>query len=268
VTWAIFASCGDCFFCANGLPQKCVSLFKYGHARLSAEQPLSGGLASHILLRRGTTIVPIPDSLPDEIAVLANCSTATAFASIRCAELRPGSAVAILGLGILGLTAAAILSSQGHTVVAFDPDAGKGDLALGFGCGESFTDIELFRRAIHALTDERGADACLELSGARSAAELSLDCVRIGGTVIWTGAAAPIGEIAIKPERVLRRQLTIKGVHNYVPTDLENAVDFLHQNFGDLPFASLIGSQFALNEVGRAFEEASAARSRILVGPG
>src|SRR5215472_9618393 len=31
IVWSIAASCGRCFFCRDGLPQKCSRLFKYGH---------------------------------------------------------------------------------------------------------------------------------------------------------------------------------------------------------------------------------------------
>ena len=34
VSWSLAASCGTCFFCREGLPQKCESLFKYGHEAL------------------------------------------------------------------------------------------------------------------------------------------------------------------------------------------------------------------------------------------
>ena len=30
VTWSICVSCGECFFCRAGIPQKCKSLLKYG----------------------------------------------------------------------------------------------------------------------------------------------------------------------------------------------------------------------------------------------
>jgi putative phosphonate catabolism associated alcohol dehydrogenase len=265
ITWGIFACCTECFFCRNGLPQKCESLFKYGHARLTEEQPLSGGLATHILLRKGTLVVPLPDSIPDEIAVLANCSTATAFASIRNADLRTNAVVAVLGMGILGLTAAAILSSQGHQVIAFDPDPAKAELAKDFGCTEFFSDVDAFNCALSNQTQSRGADACLELAGSQSAAQLSLTSVRIGGSIVWTGAAAPVGEVAIQPEQILRRQLTIKGVHNYIPGDLSDAVNFLSMHWQRFRFADLIGEGFALKEVDAAFRVAAAAPSRILV---
>src|SRR5689334_9209261 len=44
VTWSLAASCGDCFYCENDLPQKCERLFKYGHEALRPGHELSGGL--------------------------------------------------------------------------------------------------------------------------------------------------------------------------------------------------------------------------------
>src|SRR5208283_5261802 len=37
LSWSVAASCGGCFFCAHELPQKCATLFKYGHEKI-AEQ--------------------------------------------------------------------------------------------------------------------------------------------------------------------------------------------------------------------------------------
>ena len=210
-------------------------------------------------------MVPLPDSIPDEIAVLANCSTATAFASIRNADLRTNAVVAVLGMGILGLTAAAILTSQGHQVIAFDPEPAKAELAKDFGCTEFFSNVDAFNCALSNQTQGRGADACLELAGSQPAAQLSLTSVRIGGSIVWTGAAAPVGEVAIQPEQILRRQLTIKGVHNYIPGDLSDAVNFLSMHWQRFGFADLIGEGFALKEVDAAFRVAAAAPSRILV---
>jgi alcohol dehydrogenase len=267
ITWGIFACCSECFFCCNGLPQKCESLFKYGHARLTDEQPLSGGLATHILLRKGTPVVPLPDSIPDEIAVLANCSTATAFASIRNADLRTNAVVAVLGMGILGLTAAAILSSQGHQVIGFDPDPAKAELAKDFGCTDFFSDVDAFKSALSNQTQGRGADACLELAGSQAAAQLSLTCVRIGGTIVWTGAAAPVGEVSIQPEQILRRQLTINGVHNYIPGDLTAAVEFLSACSQQFRFEALFGATFSLDEIETALQVAAVSTSRVMVLP-
>jgi alcohol dehydrogenase len=82
VTWSLCAGCGTCFYCTQGIPQKCQQVFKYGHEP-RAKGPLGGGLASHCLLRPGTTILKVPDGLSDEIACPANCATATVMAAVR-----------------------------------------------------------------------------------------------------------------------------------------------------------------------------------------
>src|SRR5262245_30387011 len=50
VTWTVTVSCGQCFFCAEDLPQKCEHLYKYGHEPVTAARPFAGGLADYILL--------------------------------------------------------------------------------------------------------------------------------------------------------------------------------------------------------------------------
>ena len=115
ITWTLCASCGRCSNCRRGLPQKCEHLFKYGHEALAGDRP-SGGLATHCVLRPGTTIFVVPDELPDSVACPANCATATVMASIRLLqEVTPvqGRTVLIAGMGMLGLTAAAVCSRVG-----------------------------------------------------------------------------------------------------------------------------------------------------------
>src|SRR5262245_17344383 len=57
ITWSIAASCGRCFFCTHELPQKCATLFKYGHEPFGAGHAFSGGLADVCVLAPGTAVV-------------------------------------------------------------------------------------------------------------------------------------------------------------------------------------------------------------------
>ena len=68
VTWGVVASCGACFYCRRGLPQKCERQTKYGHEPLRPGSELTGGLAGHILLASGTTVLRVPDELTDAAA--------------------------------------------------------------------------------------------------------------------------------------------------------------------------------------------------------
>ena len=94
------------------LPQKCWSLFKYGHAATSNGTGLNGCYASHIILRRGTHIVKVPDTLPDAAVAPANCALATV---INAVSRLPESCrtVVVQGAGLLGLYACALLRERG-----------------------------------------------------------------------------------------------------------------------------------------------------------
>ena len=107
VTWTLVDSCGRCAACTeHDLPQKCGTLFKYGHAPMNDGAGLNGCYASHILLRPGTSVFPVPARLPDATVVPANCSLAT---MVNAVESIPASARSVLvqGAGLLGLHACA-----------------------------------------------------------------------------------------------------------------------------------------------------------------
>lgn len=268
VTWSIAASCAECYLCNRELSQKCESLFKYGHTRLTDEAPLSGGLASHILLRPGTAIFPVPANLQNEVAVLSNCSTSTAASVIRAGRPQPGDCVVVFGAGVLGLTSAAMLKEQGCQVIAFDPNPASAERALRFGAEHACVEDQALKHIVLERTNGRGADVCLELSGARTAAEAAVSLLRVGGTAAWAGTASPVGQIDLDPNQTVRRMLTLKGIHNYGPAHLETALAFLVENQTKYPFKDLIGDRFRLADVQSAFETADRFPGRrILVEP-
>ena len=63
---------------------------------------------------------------------------------------------------------------------------------------------------------------------------------------------------AIDPEQIVRRMITLRGVHNYHPHDLQAAVEFLAGPGISFPFASLVIEEFSLNNVESAFHSAHA----------
>ena len=108
VTWSLVDRCGSCAWCTRyGLPEKCESLFKYGHASL-AEGGASGCYASHILLRPGTEVVAVPEGLSDTAAAPANCVLATAVNVVSQLPESCESAV-VQGADLLGLYLCALL---------------------------------------------------------------------------------------------------------------------------------------------------------------
>ena len=80
---------------------------KYGHEALAPRRDLTGGLAEHCLLARGSAIFRVPDRLPDETACPANCATATVAGAVEAAGELADRSILILGCGMLGVTATA-----------------------------------------------------------------------------------------------------------------------------------------------------------------
>jgi len=257
ITWSIAASCGKCFYCTGQLPQKCEHLVKYGHNRFDHEQRLLGGLASHCTLLPGTAIVRLPDAIPLEAACPANCATATIAAVIRAAGEISGSHCAVFGLGMLGLTACAMLTDRGAgSVTAIDPAANRRDLATQFGA-DHLSPPENVAETAGAVNDAQGFDIVLELSGAEAAFHAGWASLRVGGTILLAGSVFPAPPVPVELESIVRKHATLRGVHNYAPEDLRVAVRFLDRNHTRYPFSELVESRFALKDVDAAFAAAA-----------
>ncbi len=269
ITWSVTVGCGSCFFCSEDLPQKCERLFKYGHQILNGDRP-SGGLCESIVLVPRTTWFRVPEEIPDAVAASANCATATVAALFRTAGSVESRTILILGAGVLGVTACAMAAASGaRSVLVSDPIAECRTRALLFGatatCG---TDPGELAGAVRLATDGRDADIVFELSGSASSVQSAIANCRIGGVVVLAGTVSPVGSVAIDPEHLVRRQLTIRGVHNYHPRDLGTALEFLAGPGRERPWSSLVVAEHPLEDVERAFAEAhSRPGVRVAVRP-
>ncbi len=256
VTWSIAASCNECFYCKHGLPAKCDQLFKYGHEAINERHPLSGGLAQYCHLAAGTAIVRIPASLPDVVACPANCATATVVAALRIGGGCANETVLIQGAGMLGLSATALMAMRGakHIIVS-DINPERLEQATHFGATHTVSvaagDGEL-AQVIEQATDGRGADLAIELSGAAASIQAGLRLLRIGGRYVLVGSVFPAPDVPVSAEWIVRRWLTIRGVHNYAPEDLRDAVHFLEEAHTRYPLESLVSKNFYLADAEQA----------------
>jgi len=244
----------------DDLPQKCERPFKYGHQRVSTERPLGGGLADFIVLVPGTVWLRVPDEVDDLVAAPANCATATVAALLRNSGPIAGRNVLLLGAGVLGVTACAMARTAGaKTVMVSDPVAECRVRAMQFGATHAFsTDVDALATNVRDVTDGRGADVVLELAGVAGTVQAALTLARTGGTIVLAGTVAPLGEVRFDPESVVRRMLTIRGVHNYHPRDLATAMAFLAGAGRQFPWRSLVTASYPLEQTNQAFAAAHA----------
>ncbi len=272
VTWGIAASCGTCFSCRNGLPQKCESLFKYGHERFTEQHPLSGGLAESCHLAAGTPIFRVPAALSDAVACPANCATATIAAALRYAGDCRDRSILIQGAGMLGLTAAAMARYRGAAeVIVTDVVAERLQRALDFGAtrvAPACAEPDQLQETVSAATAGRGVDIAIDVSGAPAAMQQGVERLRTGGRAIWVGAVFPTPPVSLIPEQIVRKLITIQGVHNYIPEDLAAALKFLEACHDKYPFEQLVGTPYALAEAEVAFATAqSGSAFRVMLQP-
>ncbi len=296
ITWSVCASCGRCDRCLQGMPQKCRQLVKYGHSALRSPHGLSGGLADYVQVFAGTAIVPLPDTLTDTAAAPASCAVATAAAIVRTirqqlagfgpdgGSLATRSAV-VLGGGMLGLSVASLLAAGGvGRLVLLDPVADRRSRAVATvpGLVAAPPPPQIDQAWVASLlgpaeadrsdgADQRfeadGFDVVVEASGAATSIPAALELTATGGTCILAGSVSPTPGIAFDPERVVRRQVAIHGVHNYRPEDLVTAVEHLASPAGG-PLGALAGPVFPIERVNEAMALAATPEAlRVVVTP-
>ena len=199
-----------------------------------------------------------PETISTPVAALANCAGATAASALRAAGGVRDQRVLILGAGVLGVFASSMAKSAGAAaVVVVDPQAACRERALTFGADEAFDgNQDNLISELKSRTDGIGFDVVLELAGVTPSVATAFATVRTGGTAILVGSVAQCDPLPVDPEQIVRRMISLRGVHNYHPRDLRAAVEFLAGPGGRFPFASLVVEEFSLTNVEAAFRSA------------
>ena len=262
ITWSLTTSCGTCDYCANrNLPQKCETMFKYGHARSEGAGAFSGGFASHILLHPGTAVYPIPDAMTDQEAVPINCALATVVNGLMNIGTQSGETAVIHGAGMLGIYATCYLHEKGYEgIVVVDTNERRLEIARRFGATHTFnpdkTSVVEIDTAVKELTNGRGADLGVEVSGATIGIPHLITWLAVGGRCVTLGYVYPNADITVDAHQLVTKCVTLRGIHNYHHTALGESIRFVEENRSGYPFAELIGETYQLSEINTAFEHA------------
>jgi putative phosphonate catabolism associated alcohol dehydrogenase len=247
VTWAIYASNPESQMARRGIPQKADDLFKYGHEKLTTESTLHGGLAEYTILRRYTPVLPLSEDIPLPVASMINCAISTVAGSLRLAGDVSGKRVSIWGTGMLGVISCAMCKEAGAgEIIGVDISQERLMTAKRFGAASTFSGKEM----------KQHSDIAIDYSGSRTCMEEGVRLLDIGGTAVWIGGVFPQDAVRIDSEQVIRRILTIKGLHNYNAEDFQKAVDFITRRWNKYPFAELVYDHFTLDQAQEAFDYA------------
>ncbi|MBF6328833.1 zinc-binding dehydrogenase [Nocardia transvalensis] len=148
-----------------------------------------GGWAEYTLARVDT-LVPLPDELPFEQACFIPDAVSTPWGAITgTAEVRPGEAVGVWGIGGLGAHAVQLLRMIGAApIVAVDPLPAARQRALDFGADFAFDAGEPdLRRKIFAATGGTGLAAAFDFAGVAAVREQAAVCLGFEGRLVLVG---------------------------------------------------------------------------------
>ena len=251
VTWTLTDTCGCCKPCTEwNIPQKCDHLFKYGHSQLSEGNGFNGCFASHITLRKGTHLVVIPDTLPDNFVVPANCALATMVAVIEPISQNPVPAkkIMIQGAGLLGVYGSALLKHYGvEEIWVTDVIQDRLDLVAEFGAKT------ILSSELHTL-DRSSFDAVIEVAGVSQIIADGLKLLRPGGMYIWAGMVHDQTPLDILGVDIVKGCVNVIGLHNYSAEHLDQGIVFLDQTKDQFPWDKLVSIPLKLSELDKAIK--------------
>jgi 2-desacetyl-2-hydroxyethyl bacteriochlorophyllide A dehydrogenase len=157
--------------------------------------PAPGDLVWGIWGHRSEAVVPaarmaghrLPDGLDPLAAAFARVG-AIAYNAVLAADIHLGEHVAVFGQGVIGLLATRLARLNGAEVTAVDALPARLAAARGHGAAHTLDAREgKVAEQVRDLTEGRGADVAIEISGAYPALHEALRTVAVGGRVVASG---------------------------------------------------------------------------------
>jgi threonine dehydrogenase-like Zn-dependent dehydrogenase len=146
-----------------------------------------GHRTMHVMPQADARARLMPEGTDPRIGIFSHIG-AVALNGVHDAQIRMGDLVAVFGLGVPGQIVAQAARASGATVIGVDPVASRRELALNLGADRvldptagSVADI------VKSETGGRGADACIEVSGAFPALAEAVRTVAYASRVVALG---------------------------------------------------------------------------------
>jgi alcohol dehydrogenase len=198
-------ACGKCDYCRRGMYSHCTT----GGWILGNE--IDGTQAEYVRIPHAdTSLYPIPDGADEEALVMLSDILPTGFeCGVLNGKVQPGSTVAIVGSGPIGL--AALLTAQFYSpaeIIMIDLDDNRLETALRFGATQVINNSTVnVSEKVQALTGGRGVDTAIEAVGVPASFLLCEDIVAPGGVIANIGVHG--AKVDLHLERLWSQNITI-----------------------------------------------------------
>jgi L-iditol 2-dehydrogenase len=202
--------CGDCLMCRSGRYNLCPQRKGFGYG--------IDGAMSRFVRVPARCLHRVPDSLPFDVACLAEPHAVAYNAMCVNSTIRPGDAVVVLGPGPIGLlcTRMAALSGANPLIVAgLTGDEARLDAARSLGATHVANAARVNLGELVRSLSPLGADLVCDASGASDTLETGLRLTRPDGHVIKVGWSPDVIPVDVNP--LVQGNIRLQGSfsHNY-----------------------------------------------------
>jgi alcohol dehydrogenase len=271
VVFSFVPACGRCAYCAVGRPALCEP-----GARASTEGTLLGGgrrfadrngapLHHHLgvsafsqyTVAAAGSVVPVDPALPLETAALFGCAVTTGVgAVVNTAQVPAGTAVAVFGLGGVGLSVVMGARAAGATpIVAVDLVPEK--LARARALGASVVVDAREADPVEAIRDVTGGGAAyvFESVGNEAVLEQAYRATRRGGTTVAIGLPHPDRRLSVPAVSLAAEERTVRGSYMGSAVPRRDIPRFIAMHrAGLLPVERLLDARLRLEEINAGFD--------------
>ncbi len=220
VIMAFIQPCGHCRYCDSGRQHLCQTrtssrptdqpALRRGDEAVTQMTNI-GGFAEYSITQ-ATGLIPVPDDVGLDIAALIGCSVTTGYgAVVNAAQVEPGSTVAVVGAGGVGLNIIQTARLAGASrIIVVDLVEHKLATARQFGATDTVNAGETDPvQAVREMTDG-GVEFSFEAIGLKATAEQAHQMLARGGTAVVVGMIPPGEDLAISGQ-IWREEKTLKG---------------------------------------------------------
>jgi len=239
-------SCGQCFFCRDGLSSRCARGQLFGYLppvdETDSGRGIQGAQAEFVRVPLAdSTLLHCPAGLSAAEALLLGDNFTTGFFCADQAELRPDGITVVIGCGAVGLCAVVSARFLGaDTVIAVDPVESRRRRAAELGAtAASPEDVPDLVAELASPAGRVGADSVLEAVGSPAAQRLAYDLVRPGGVISAVGVHTS-GQFAFSPAAAYDRNVTYKAGRCPVRSCLDRLLILVQNRECPIPVEQII----------------------------
>jgi S-(hydroxymethyl)glutathione dehydrogenase/alcohol dehydrogenase len=215
-------------------------------------------------------VVPLQQNMPIREAALLGCAVPTgAGILINTVTVKPGSTIAIFGVGGIGLSALlAAVMLKASQIIAIDIVSAKLDEAKKLGATHVINaKQENVLDKIKEITGGAGVDNAIEAAGRPETMETAFQSIKYNGGLCVLAGNVKFGEkISLDPFDLIKGRKIIGtwGGETQPDTDLPKYESLFLSN--ELPFGKLVSNEWSLKNINEAFDALEAGEvSRALI---